>query len=106
MTRYGFNLEIKYQYIKRVYTALFAIETQRMRKYNSSTFFLAQGVLRRNLRLDEILGSILKQLMSMSIAISSQPMRVTKWVRIISSVLPCRGSLEGVLMNAAKIKTK
>jgi len=44
-----------------------------VRTYNSSTFFLAQGVLRRNFRLDLMLGSLVKHLTVMIFPNSSQP---------------------------------
>jgi hypothetical protein len=41
--------------------------------YNSSTFFLAQGVLRKKVKLDLTLGLLLKQLILMIDAKLSQP---------------------------------
>lgn len=63
-------------------------------KYSSSTFFLAQDVRRKNFRLDLILGFSLKQLMGMRLPNSAQPCSSTRRVTIISSVTPCRGSLD------------
>jgi len=42
-------------------------------RYNSSSFVLAQGVLRKNVKLDLMLGSFLKHLISMFLLNSSQP---------------------------------
>jgi hypothetical protein len=42
-------------------------------KYNSSTFLRAQGVRRKNFKLDLMLGSLLKQRMGMRFANSAQP---------------------------------
>jgi len=42
-------------------------------RYRLSTFFLAQGVLRRNFKLEETLGSSVKQRMEILRPISSQP---------------------------------
>ena len=58
----------------------------------SSTFFRAQGVLRRNVRLDFTLGLNWKHRMGMRRPISLQPCRWTSWLRMFSSVMPCRGS--------------
>jgi len=44
-----------------------------LRRYRLSTFFLAQGVLRRNFKLEETLGSSVKQRMEILCPISSQP---------------------------------
>jgi hypothetical protein len=41
--------------------------------YNSSTLFRAQGVRRRNFKLDLMLGSLKKQRIGMRFAISAQP---------------------------------
>ncbi len=60
------------------------------RKYNSSTFFLAQGVLRKNFKLDLMLGSCVKQRTGTTAAIASQPMFSESWVIIISRVMPSR----------------
>jgi hypothetical protein len=59
-------------------------------KYNSSTFFRAHGVLRKNFKLDLMLGSCVKQRTSTTAAIASQPMRSDSWVTIISRVMPSR----------------
>lgn len=60
-------------------------------RYNSSTFFLAQGVLLKNFKLDLTLGSSVKHLIVIRLPNSSQPYCSTRWVRIISSVMPCKG---------------
>ena len=71
-----------------------ALHAQRERcdfKYNSSTFALAQGVLRKNFKLDLTLGSCVKQRMGMASAIASHPMLSESCVTIISSVTPSSG---------------
>ena len=57
-----------------------------------STRFLAQGVLRRKVRLDLMLGSWLKQRMGIRSAIASQPWRATSSLRIAAKVMQCKGS--------------
>src|SRR5690349_8301712 len=64
--------------------------------YSSSTFFLAQGVLRKKVRLDLMLGSLIKQLMRMRRPSSSHPKWATRWLRMASSVLPCSGSFDTI----------
>lgn len=59
-------------------------------KYSSSTFLRAQGVLRKNLRLDLMLGSCVKQRIGTAAPIASQPMRSASCVTIASSVMPSR----------------
>ena len=61
--------------------------------YKSSTFFLAQGVRLRKTRLDLMPGSLLKQLIGIIRPSSTQPNSATSSNKIISSVLPCIGSL-------------
>ncbi len=61
-------------------------------RYKRSTLLLAQGVLRRNFRLDLIEGSFLKQRISIRRANSAQPYLSTSWFRSCSSVIPCNGS--------------
>lgn len=63
-------------------------------KYNLSTFFLAQGVRRKNVRLDLIDGSTTKQLIRILSPSSGNPYFSTKNTRIASSVFPCNGLLE------------
>lgn len=58
---------------------------------NRSTFSLAQGVFRRNLRLDFMDGSKLKQRILISEPSFSQPYFATRNSRISSSVRPCSG---------------
>src|SRR6476659_2094637 len=62
----------------------------KLNSYITSTFFLAQGVLRKKLKLDLILGSFKKQLIGIFSPIFSQPTYVTKSVKIFSSVKPCK----------------
>lgn len=59
-------------------------------RYSSSTFFLAQGVLLKNFKLDLMLGSFVKHLIVIRLPNSSQPYCSTRRVRIISSVTPCK----------------
>ena len=62
----------------------------------TSTFSLAHGVLRRNFRLDLMLGSCLKQLISTFLASPSQPYCVCNSVSSVSKVTPCKGFLDRV----------
>src|SRR5688572_13955698 len=62
-----------------------------MYRYSPSTFSRAQGVLRRNLRLEGTLGSTLKLRTSMRLPSSSQPKNATSSVTMVSSVTPCSG---------------
>ena len=62
-------------------------------RYNSSTFVLAQGVLRRNFRLDLIEGSWVKQRILIRLPNSFQPYTSTRLVTILSKVIPCKGLL-------------
>lgn len=57
-------------------------------KYNSSTFALAQGVLRKNFKLDFTLGSCVKHRTGTASAMASQPMLSERLVTIISRVMP------------------
>jgi 23S rRNA pseudouridine2604 synthase len=57
-------------------------------KYNSSTFFRAQGVRRKKTRLDFTFGSIVKQRTGTAAPIASQPMVWLSCVTIASSVMP------------------
>src|ERR1035438_9793820 len=73
-------------------------KTQRIRKYNSSTLARAHGVLRKNFKLDLILGSCIKQRIGTAAPIASQPMPSESCVTIASSVMPSRaGRLAGFL---------
>ena len=56
--------------------------------YNSSTFARAQGVLRKNVRLDLMLGLLIKQLMGINFPKRSKPNSSTSSVTIFSSVTP------------------
>jgi hypothetical protein len=68
-------------------------------KYNASTFLRAHGVLRKNFKLDLMLGSWVKQRTGTAAPIASQPMRSESWVTIISSVMPSKlGRLAGFLV--------
>ena len=70
-----------------------------VRKYNSSTFALAQGVLRKNFKLDLTLGSCVKQRMGTASPIASHPMLSESCVTIISRVTPSSvGQLAGFLL--------
>jgi hypothetical protein len=75
--------------------------------YKSSTFFLAQGVLRKKVRLDLMPGLLLKQLMGILRPKSSQPKNPTSSSRMAANVLPCNGSFDifcnwlAFLQNAA-----
>jgi len=73
------------------------------RKYNSSTFALAQGVLLKNFKLDFTLGSCVKQRMGTASAIASHPMLSDSCVTIFSSVTPSNvgrfAGLGGVVMR-------
>ena len=62
--------------------------------YKSSTFFLAQGVLRKKVKLDLMLGLLIKQLIRMRSPSSSHPKWATSSVTINSNVLPWRGSFD------------
>ena len=59
-------------------------------KYNASTFARAHGVRRKNFRLDDTLGSRLKQRIGTASAIAAQPMLVTSSFNIVSRVMPSR----------------
>jgi hypothetical protein len=59
-------------------------------KKSCSTFCRAHGVRLRNLRLDLMLGSLVKQPISMRRPSSAQPWRATSSLRIASSVIPSR----------------
>ncbi len=61
------------------------------RRYNRSTFALAQGVLLRNFRLEFTLGLVLKQLIFTRSLSSSHPYSSTKVSRIYCKVIPCNG---------------
>ena len=63
------------------------------RTYNRSTLALAQGVLRRNLRLDVMEGFSRKQRIETFPAKNSQPYFAWRSVTIRSRVIPCSGSL-------------
>lgn len=65
----------------------------------SSTFFRAHGVFRRKVRLDFTVGLNWKQRIGMRRPISLQPCRWTSWLRMRSSVMPCKGS-RGWLMGS------
>lgn len=62
--------------------------------YSASTSARAQGVLRKNFKLDFTLGSLLKQLILMSCPNLAQPYFATSAFTCISRVMPCSGSLE------------
>src|SRR5437868_13325539 len=60
--------------------------------YHPSTRCRAQGVFRRNVRLDFTLGSWRKQRIGMRRPISAHPYRATSSLIIVSSVIPCNRS--------------
>ena len=60
--------------------------------YHPSTRSRAQGVFRRNVRLDFTLGSWRKQRIGTRRPISAHPYRSTSSLTIASSVIPCNGS--------------
>lgn len=64
-----------------------------MERYSCSTFCLAQGVRRKNLRLELMLGSWVKQRMSIRQPRPSQPYLSCSDSSIILRVIPCNGSL-------------
>ena len=69
-------------------------------KYNFSTESRAQGVRRRNVRLDLILGSCVKQRTGTARAIASQPIVLDRCVTMDSSVIPSRlGGLTGWIIG-------
>jgi len=57
-------------------------------KYQASTFWRAQGVLRKKVRLDFMLGSLVKQRTFIRCAKVSQPWRSTNMVKMASRVMP------------------
>jgi hypothetical protein len=57
------------------------------RKYNCSTFLRAHGVLRKNFKLDFMLGSCVKQRTGTAAPIASQPMLSDSSVTIASRVM-------------------
>lgn len=68
-------------------------------KYSSSTLLRAHGVLRKNFKLDLMLGSCVKQRTGTAAAIASQPMLPDSRVTIISRVMPSRfGRCTGFLL--------
>jgi hypothetical protein len=60
--------------------------------YHPSTFLRAQGVFRRNVRLDFTLGSWRKQRTGIRRPISAHPCRSTSRLTMVSNVIPCSGS--------------
>ncbi len=71
--------------VARAHMSLYAM-------YHPSTRSLAQGVLRRNVRLDFTLGSWRKQRIGTRRPISAQPYRSTNSLMMVSRVIPCKGS--------------
>jgi len=70
--------------------------------YQFSTFVRAHGVLRKKVRLDFTVGLKRKQRMGTRRLISPQPCRWTRVFRMVSSVMPCKGSrgwATGVVIN-------
>lgn len=66
--------------------------------YSSSTLERAQGVLRKNVKLDVILGLSLKQLMGIKVPSSSQLYLANNSPSIICNVLPCSGLLVWIVI--------
>jgi hypothetical protein len=62
-------------------------------RYISSTFFRAQGVLRKNFRLERMLGFSVKQRIGIRAPMVKKPYVSTRWFRMDANVIPCRGSL-------------
>ena len=62
-------------------------------RYSRSTCSLAQGVLRRNVRLDFTDGSCLKQLILTCAARPAQPQCCSRRITMPFSVTPCKGLL-------------
>src|SRR6185295_5245235 len=60
--------------------------------YHPSTRSRAQGVFRRNVRLDFTLGSWRKQRIGTRRPISAHPYRSTSSLTMVSSLIPCNGS--------------
>src|SRR5690606_15830144 len=67
--------------------------TRRVSRYSASTCSRAHGVRRRNLRLEAMLGSWLKQRMSIRRPSPAQPKRATRSVTMRSRVRPWIGFL-------------
>ena len=66
---------------------------QNVFRYKISTLLRAQGVVRRNFKLDLRRGLLVKQRILSNSPIFSQPTFFSSSVRICSSFTPCRGSL-------------
>ena len=66
---------------------------QKVFKYKISTLLRAQGVVRRNFKLDLRRGLFRKQRIFSNSPILSQPTSFSSSVRICSSFTPCSGSL-------------
>lgn len=75
----------------------------RILMYKSSTFFRAHGVFRKNFKLEEMLGLLLKQLIGICIASFFHPKCLTRCVTMASRVMPCNGSLEVCIRNITKV---
>ena len=67
-------------------------ELRTILRYRASTFARAHGVFRRNLRLEETLGSLVKQRIGILSPILAQPYWSTRSLSMRSSVTPCSGS--------------
>lgn len=61
-------------------------------RYIFSTFSRAQGVLRKNFRLERMLGFSLKQRIGIRAPMVGNPTVSTRWFRMDANVIPCRGS--------------
>jgi len=66
---------------------------QKVFRYKISTLLRAQGVVRRNFKLDLRRGLLMKQRILSNSPIFSQPIFFSSSVRICSSFTPCSGSL-------------
>ena len=73
--------------------SLVSLISRNIKLYKLSTLSRAQGVLRKNFKLDLILDSCVKQLTGIRSANSLHPKCPTKAVTIASSVMPCKGFL-------------
>ena len=73
--------------------------------YSCSTFSRAQGVLRRNFKLEFIVGFNAKQLIRTFSSIYSQPYLATSSSKMALRVMPCKGLLAclGLLSFLLKI---
>lgn len=71
-------------------------------RYIASTSARAQGVVRRNLRLELMLGSCRKHRIGTRKPISSHPYLATRCSSMVLRVIPCRGLLGCALLIGAR----